>query len=462
MPLRLLAPLILTGLATVGRRTDGRDARSSFRRRRRAGRRNRSFGGGNQSSWLRNVSCRETGRPAAYRAEADYIADKCGRVDLASAVPVAGDYKGSDAAGLFWSMRPLAAVLTDVAPGSARVTVLIAGKATTNAVTRFTVDRPGIGSEPIVGFPGAMLYRPSSSRRRLPVVIALGGSEGGTSFGRTFAPWLASHGYAVIALPYYAPDWGSEKLPGLPVGLCRPYPSTGLRQCIAGSRGGPISIDGISDCTASRRAANSRSSRRHAFLGLRLSPPSYRRTWYGRAGARTSRRTTCDRPSLGGNAACYVPYSGMRETITALYRGERRSLRVPHERGRASNPMRVAAARIPIERYRGALLVAGGGKDETWPSGTMATNIGLTRARAGLKTQVLTFPEAGHGLSGGGWDPENTRSLRPAQRPLLMRRSQFKRRHLRFLGKRCDSVPKCQNRTVVTPVRRSASLRCRS
>lgn len=114
----------------------------------------------------------------------------------------------------------------------------------------------------------------------------------------------------------------------------------------------------------------------------------------------------------------------MRETIAALYRGEARTLRVPHERGRALNPTRVPAATIPIDRYRGALLVAGGEKDETWPSAVMAKNIGLKRYMAGLPTKVLTFPDAGHGLSGSGWEPENC--PRTASSPMATAHAQVK------------------------------------
>lgn len=46
------------------------------------------------------------GQPTAYRAEAQYVADRRGRIVLASNAPVAGDYTGVDASGLFWSMHP--------------------------------------------------------------------------------------------------------------------------------------------------------------------------------------------------------------------------------------------------------------------------------------------------------------------------------------------------------------------
>jgi dienelactone hydrolase len=56
-----------------------------------------------------------------------------------------------------------------------------------------------------------------------------------------------------------------------------------------------------------------------------------------------------------------------------------------------------------VERYKGALLVAGGEQDSVWSSGHMAQNIAERRAEAGLDTVLMVFPEAGHNLSGHGW-----------------------------------------------------------
>ncbi len=53
-------------------------------------------------------------------------------------------------------------------------------------------------------FPGARLaLLPGGGKR--PAVIALGGSEGGSRMVSASAALLASHGFAVLALPYYSP-----------------------------------------------------------------------------------------------------------------------------------------------------------------------------------------------------------------------------------------------------------------
>ena len=56
---------------------------------------------------------------------------------------------------------------------------------------------------------------------------------------------------------------------------------------------------------------------------------------------------------------------------------------------------------IPVERFRGRLLLVCGGKDELWPSCPMADQILARATRMGRPaTRLLRYPEAGHGVMG--------------------------------------------------------------
>lgn len=57
--------------------------------------------------------------------------------------------------------------------------------------------------------------------------------------------------------------------------------------------------------------------------------------------------------------------------------------------------------RIPVERYPGQLLMICGGRDTLWPSCPMAHSV-IERAAAfrAPRPQLLTYPEAGHGVMG--------------------------------------------------------------
>lgn len=92
-------------------------------------------------------------------------------------------------------------------------------------------------------------------------------------------------------------------------------------------------------------------------------------------------------------------------------RGEDMALRRVHDLGRAHHPECFAAARIPVERYRGRLLLIAGDLDRIWPSADMARAVAARRAASGLKTELVVYPDAGHALGGDGTavDPSATK-----------------------------------------------------
>src|SRR5699024_2481296 len=57
-----------------------------------------------------------------------------------------------------------------------------------------------------------------------------------------------------------------------------------------------------------------------------------------------------------------------------------------------------AAARIPVERIAGEVLLIVGGDDQVWPSDTFAAEIVRTRTVHGLTTTVISEQDAGHRL----------------------------------------------------------------
>ncbi|GAA4690040.1 acyl-CoA thioester hydrolase/BAAT C-terminal domain-containing protein [Nocardioides conyzicola] len=57
---------------------------------------------------------------------------------------------------------------------------------------------------------------------------------------------------------------------------------------------------------------------------------------------------------------------------------------------------RVPAARIPVERIGGSVVLAAGGDDRLWPSLDFAEEIVRRRTHAGLETTVVSHLEAGH------------------------------------------------------------------
>ncbi len=336
-----------------------------------------------------------------YRSAAIFVVGPDGAIDLARDPAIAGSYQGVDPAGLFWSMRP-------TPPGAAEpagITVRALGNC--QEVSRDAAalaDLPdGIVMRPVAEFVGARLYRPAGTDR-LGVIIVLGGSEGGSGFGRSMGPVFAAQGYAVLALPYYAPSWGSEELSG-PPGAFTDIPVDRLEDVRRWILTQPdidparIGLHGISKGGEFALIAATRMPWLRAVSAI--VPRDV--VWEGRGS--DAPPGTASSFSWDGQPLPFVPYRGMEEAIAALARGERRALTVPHLEGRRANPDKAAAARIPVEEYKGPLLIAGGNRDATWPSGEMVRAVAERRGGEGLPTVALSFAEAGHSLGGTGWTP---------------------------------------------------------
>ena len=69
-----------------------------------------------------------------------------------------------------------------------------------------------------------------------------------------------------------------------------------------------------------------------------------------------------------------------------------------YEASLAGEPAAAAAARIRVERVVGEVLLVVGGDDQVWPSTRFAKDIADRRQQAGLRTTIVSRPDAGHRL----------------------------------------------------------------
>ncbi len=340
-----------------------------------------------------------------YRASASYPADDSGRVELSTVGPTSGSYTGADPAGLFWSMVKADGSVDGLSEDDVRITAAIEGHPSSAIVIHVLAKAPNLSREEVAAFPGSVLLRPKDLERP-PVIIVLGGSEGGGSFGRTTGALLASHGFAVLGLPYYSPDYGGgQEIKGLRADFAD-IPVDRLeavrawlqsRKDVDASR---IGLYGVSKGGEFAAIAASRLS----WLGAVAAVVPSDVVWEG-WGPGVTADDTRSSFSWRGRPLPFVPYTGMRPAIAAMMTGKPVRLRSVHDGGRRAHPERVAAARIPIERYKGPLFLAGAMEDATWPSGPMVQNMAERRAASGLPTEALVFDDAGHGISGLGWQP---------------------------------------------------------
>ncbi|TQK03364.1 acyl-CoA thioester hydrolase/BAAT C-terminal domain-containing protein [Herbaspirillum sp. SJZ107] len=350
----------------------------------------------------------ERGAPVRYRAGADFVAGADGIVDLGRDAPVAGSYRGADVRGLFWSMVPIAGAAAATEAGVARMTATVDGKPVASRDLRFDQDDPQVQVEPVAAFPGAVFARPRTAGRR-PVVIALGGSEGGARSARELAMRLAAHGFAAVGLPYYspaAPGRTERELPALPASFVE-IPVDRLNQVrdwLAARDDvddGRIALYGVSKGAEFALVAASRLTWLSAVVAIVPSDVVWQ-GWGQDAGATGAGRSSF---SFGGKPLPFVPNLGFQQELEGFRTGAPVRYRRPMEKGRAAFPQAALAARIRVEDFEGPMLVAGGGDDQMWDSGAMAQNIAERRLEAGRPTVSLVFPDGGHMLNGTGWEP---------------------------------------------------------
>jgi dienelactone hydrolase len=330
------------------------------------------------------------GARPAFGASATYIADDRGEV-AAGAAPESGDWAGSEPEAPFWVMAP---VPDGPLPPVDQILIRAETSTARSEATYHLPQPPNVIVEPVDAFPGAFLARPADAEGPLPLIIVLGGSEGNDGSARHIAPRLASEGYAALGLPYYSPNRGAgPAIPGLPT-IYSEIPVDRLEQVYRWTRADPridsdrIGLWGVSKGGEFAILAASTYDWLDAVAAIVPSDV----VWEG-FGSGSVEATGSPSFSLHGRPIPFVPYGAP---------GRRRDAK---DMGRWRFPARAAAARIPIERFRGLLLVAGGGRDEVWDSAGMSQNIAERRAEAGLTTVSLIFPDAGHNLAGRLIDP---------------------------------------------------------
>ena len=335
-----------------------------------------------------------------WRSEAAFTVSDTGVLDLSTDSPFSGSYSGADISGLIWGMRPRydleLAYFESPADGFDLV------------LTLETADR-----QPEIASVTRLACRPDLIRLELrednlhgtlfippgPVlgaVMELGGSEGGLY--ETRAALLASHGFLVLALGYFA-------LPGLPEQLIN-VPLEYFQRALAWLRaraewsGGRVGVLGTSKGGELALLLGATYPEEvGAVVGV--VPSGLVFEGIDRIGNHPP-GVPMSSWSRGGVPLPYIPYTV--KDWGEYFTGPPPISMTPAHRDAvaAADPATLEAARIGVESIRGPVLLVSGGDDQVWQSTELA-NVAHARLEAsGGEVVHLTHPDAGHLLSTPG------------------------------------------------------------
>ncbi len=301
-----------------------------------------------------------------WASENEFVADPQGALDLSTQAPLSGSYKVASAMGPLWSMRPAAKDVEiyrppqNSAPQQIRFELLRSGQTIATAQLEQDAMAEGVHRIELTGHLSGTLFLPAGAAPH-PGILVLGGSEGGLPGRR--AAWLASHGYAALALAYFRYQNLPAKLEAIPLEyfaralawmLTRPEISPGKIAVMGVSRGGELALQLASMFPQIKTVV--------AYVPANV------------------RHGAC----CGDNL---VPYAWTWKNQPLAF------VRRNNERG----PDAFTAA-IHVEDTSGPILLIAGQDDHVWDSAPMAAAIVARLKQAHFKYPVenLTYPHAGH------------------------------------------------------------------
>jgi dienelactone hydrolase len=304
------------------------------------------------------------GHPWAARAE--FAADASGVVDTSVKAPVKGSYRTVSPMGLVWSMTPAARDVHvyrpphELQPQTITFHLIADAKESASAQLEQMPVAEGVRMVTLEGELVGQYFMPPGGGKH-PGVLVLSGSEGGMQTRR--AAWLASHGYAALALCYFHCEGRPPDLENIPL----EYFGQGLawmmkRPEVDGER---LGVMGVS---------------RGGELALQLG------SLY---------------PALKAVVA-YVPanlrYPACCRMVMPMPSWTVNGQPLSFARPRAHDLGEEVAAQIAVERTHGPILMIGGRDDGVWPSSEMVEKAAdrLKRAHFPYAVVVLVYPHAGH------------------------------------------------------------------
>ena len=231
-------------------------------------------------------------------------------------------------------------------------------------------------------------WYPPASGKRGPVILVLGGSEGGEEGSRRIAQAFAREGYGALALAWFKADGLPQQLQEIPL----EYFATAIawigKQPLADAN--RLAIYGISKGGETALLVASRQPEIKAVIAA--VPSAF--VWQGINSADyTSVKSSF---TLNGQPVPYLPYD-ISAPFTGVFDLYQRSLKFADAH---------ADAVIPVERINGPVLLLSGRADTLWPSSAMADQVIARLDARGFRFphRHIAYPDAGHAGTIPPWE----------------------------------------------------------
>jgi len=246
---------------------------------------------------------------------------------------------------------------------------------------------------------GAYLHIPPT-QKPLPVIITLGGSEGGLSFIKEEADLMVKEGFIVMRFGYFKFSKTTMKQTLKELRIEKVMEAIDLLKKNPLVDSSKIAILGISKGAELGLIVASKTK---SVKVVAAHLPSHV-VWYGMGTWKGLNKSSW---TWQGEPMAFVPYAKPKSGWFT------RRIAEFYEAGMETYTDRIPPATIKVEKINGPILLSSGGKDDIWPSSVMAFEIEkrLKTKQFPFEVKHLHFPNAGHGLFGLLPDQNDEKSM---------------------------------------------------
>lgn len=247
---------------------------------------------------------------------------------------------------------------------------------------------------------GAIIHYPISNQKQMPVLITLGGAEGGLSFVEEEANLMAKEGFIVMRFGYFKYSKETLKQPLDEIRIEKVFDAIDFIKKSPFADSTKIALLGISK---GAELALLVASKNKAVKAVVAHLPSHL-VWYGLGKWKGLNNSSW---TYQGAPLPFVPYAKPKsgwftKRIAEFY-----------EAGLEKHADKVPSATIKVENISGPILLTSGGKDDVWPSSFMANEIEMRLKSMNFAFEVkhLHYPDAGHGIFGVLPNPNDKKAM---------------------------------------------------